>query len=101
MRRELLRLLAVKPQDYCDRFTFLNLAVWIVTDALSVMADGLFSSRLTTAPVPEGSEIDRMIPIVAEIEQVAYRQNLSLNSRAQISDGSGRRSLLVRRKNLR
>jgi hypothetical protein len=46
-------------------------------------------------------EIDRLIPIVAETEQIVDRRNRRLKSRAQISDGSARRFFVVRRKDLR
>jgi hypothetical protein len=36
-------------------------------------------------------KIDGSIPIVAETEQIADRRNSPLNSRSQISDGSGAR----------
>jgi hypothetical protein len=43
-------------------------------------------------------KIDRLIPIVAETEQIVDRRNWYLKSRAQISDGSARRFFVVRRK---
>jgi hypothetical protein len=46
-------------------------------------------------------EIDRLIPIVAETEQIVDRRNWCLKSRAQVSDGSARRFFAVRRKDLR
>jgi hypothetical protein len=49
----------------------------------------------------EMSEIDRLVPIVAETTQILNCRDFPLNSRAQISDGSGRRFFVVRRKNLR
>jgi len=58
----------------------------MVWDTPFVPIDGLFSSRLATPPVPEGSYINRSIPIVAETEQIPIRVNFPLNSRAEISD---------------
>jgi hypothetical protein len=46
-------------------------------------------------------KIDRSMPIVLETEQIADRRNSSLNSRAQISDGSGIRFFGMRGKKLR
>jgi len=43
-------------------------------------------------------KIDKSLPIVPEAELVADRRNSRLKSRAQISDGSGRRRFVVRRK---
>jgi hypothetical protein len=39
--------------------------------------------------------IDRLMPVVLEIEQILDRENSCLKSRAQISDGSERRFFLV------
>src|SRR5438128_3773466 len=41
------------------------------------------------------------MPIVAETEQIPSRRNSPLNSRAQISDGSGERFFIVLGNNLR
>jgi hypothetical protein len=41
-------------------------------------------------------EIDRLMPIVAETEQIPNRRNSSLNSTAQIADGSERRCFVAR-----
>jgi hypothetical protein len=57
-----------------------------------------FVVRSVTAFSPESSEIDQLIAIVVETEQISNCQNLPLNSRAQISDGSERRSFVVRKK---
>jgi hypothetical protein len=40
-------------------------------------------------------KFDQSLPIVAETEQIPNRRNSPLNSRAQISDGSGRRFIVV------
>jgi hypothetical protein len=41
-------------------------------------------------------KIDRLMPIVAETEQIADRRNLCLKSRARISDVSRKRRIGVR-----
>lgn len=46
-------------------------------------------------------EIGQSMSVVAETEQIADRRNSPLNSRAQFSDGSLRRFLVARRKQLR
>jgi hypothetical protein len=69
--------------------------------AIAVEADGLFTAELITLSWPTTSKIDQLIPIVAETEQIPNRRNSPLNSRAQISDGSGRRFFIASRKNLR
>jgi hypothetical protein len=69
--------------------------------AIAVEADGLFTGGPTTLSRPTTSKIDQLMPIVAETEQIPNRRNSLLKSRAQISDGSGRRFFLVRRKKLR
>ena len=59
-----------------------------------------FSRSLVTVFLENGRQglvdgyqrkIDRLMPIVAETEQIADRRNSPLNSRPQISDGSVRR----------
>lgn len=64
-------------------------------------ADGLIGSLLVSIgwqPSEEG--FDQSMPIVAETVQIPSRRNSSLNSRAQFSDGPGRRFFVVRGKNL-
>jgi len=46
------------------------------------------------------SKIGQLMPIVSETDQIADRQNFSLNSRAQISDGSARRFFGVSKRRL-
>jgi hypothetical protein len=64
-------------------------------------ADGIFVAIQSQSFFREMSKIDRSMPIVAETQQILNRRNSPLNSRAEISDGSGRRFFVVRRKNLR
>jgi hypothetical protein len=47
------------------------------------------------------SKIGRSMSIVAETEQIAYRRNWCLKSRAQFSDRLARRFFVGCRKNLR
>jgi hypothetical protein len=54
-------------------------------------ADGIFPGDAARCMLDESQRIDRSIPIVTETEQIADRRNSSLNSRAQISDGSAAR----------
>jgi hypothetical protein len=63
-------------------------------------ADGLIGGLLVSIgwrPSEEG--FDQSMPIVAETKQIPSRRNSSSNSRAQISDGSGRRFFIVCGKN--
>jgi hypothetical protein len=46
-------------------------------------------------------KIDQLMSIVTETEQIADRRNYRLNSRAQISDGSGTRFFSALGKSLR
>src|SRR5437764_13604870 len=55
--------------------------------SLTVFSAGEPMARLSAGR----AESNRSMPIVAETEQIADRRNSSLNSRAQISDGSARR----------
>jgi hypothetical protein len=64
-------------------------------------ADGIIHWRALIAFSMIFKKIDRLMPIVAETEQIADRRNLCLKSRAQFSDGSERRFFVARRKNLR
>jgi hypothetical protein len=66
-----------------------------------VGSDGLFWVMRRSCVIDEFEKIDRLVPIAAETRQLADRQNFSLKSTAQISDGSWRRVFLARRKNLR
>jgi hypothetical protein len=64
-----------------------------------VARDGIFPAAQIGTCRMATSMIDQSMPIVAETEQIAERRNSPLNSRAQISDGSGRRFFIVCRKN--
>ena len=66
--------------------------------ASAVEADGLLQPSRQRYRGRRPRKIDQLMPIVAEIEQISSRRNSRLKSRAQISDGSGRRFFLVRRK---
>jgi hypothetical protein len=59
-------------------------------------ADGLSFAKPTWLFSSEIAKIDRLVPIVAETEQILNRRIFSLKSRAQISDGSGRRCFIMR-----
>jgi hypothetical protein len=61
-------------------------------------ADGLLSGAMPNVRVPEKRKIDQSMSIVAETEQIAYRQKSCLKSRAQFSDGLARRFFVGRRK---
>ncbi len=61
-------------------------------------ADGLLSGAMPNVRVPEKRKIDQLMSIVAETEQIAYRQKSCLKSRAQFSDGLARRFFVGRRK---
>jgi hypothetical protein len=50
---------------------------------------------------PSAKKIDRLMPIVVEIDKIPNRRNSPLNSRARFSDGSGIRFFRMREKNLR
>jgi hypothetical protein len=60
--------------------------------------DGIFQRHVTPAAIDEVKKTDRSIPIVSETEQIGDCRNSPLKSRAQISDGSGGRFFVVRRK---
>jgi hypothetical protein len=62
--------------------------------------DGLFAASARAASIRQIFKIDQLMPIVAEGEQIADRQNSYLKSRAQIFDGSGRRFFVGCRKEL-
>jgi hypothetical protein len=64
-------------------------------------ADGLFRQADKVALGAEFEKIDRSPPIVAEIELTPNGRNSLLKSGARISDGSGRRFFVVRKKYLR
>jgi hypothetical protein len=57
-----------------------------------------WSDAIILAEIPK---TDRLIRIVGETQQIPNRRISPLNSRAQISDGSGRRFFVVRGKSLR
>jgi hypothetical protein len=59
------------------------------------------SASRSCVSLVELQKIDRSLAIVLETEQTADRPNLCLKSRAQISDGPGRRSFIAHGKNLR
>jgi hypothetical protein len=59
-----------------------------------------FASGSELGSLPGLTKIDRLMPIVAETEQIPNRPNFPLKSKAQIFDGSGRRFFVVRGKNL-
>jgi hypothetical protein len=63
-------------------------------------ADGLFSPSPRRHSHEITSGIDQSTPIVVETEQISNRRNSPLNSRAEISDGLGKRFFVVCRKNL-
>jgi hypothetical protein len=69
--------------------------------ASAVEADGLLQPSRQRYRGRRPRKIDQLMPIVAEIEQIPSRRNSRLKSRAQISDGSGRRLFIARGKNLR
>ena len=58
----------------------------------------LFVAKPMTRYLAGVLKIGRSMAIVAETERIPNRRNSPLNSRAQISDGSGRRFLMVRQK---
>jgi hypothetical protein len=60
--------------------------------------DGLFSDRGDPITLVKTPKIVPSMPIVSETERLANWRNSPLNSKAQISDGSGRRFFVVRRK---
>lgn len=73
-----------------------------VANAIVVEADGLFCSRADKAVAAEDAEkIDQSMPIVAGTDPILNRRNFLLNSRAQISDGSGGRFVVVCKNDLR
>jgi hypothetical protein len=59
------------------------------------IADGLFGRLETPLLWRTPRKIDRPISKVFETEQIADRRNSPLDSRARISDGSGRRFFVV------
>jgi hypothetical protein len=61
-------------------------------------ADGLLSGAMPNVRVPEKRKIDQLMSIVAETEQIAYRQKSCLKSKAQISDGSEGRFFAAQRR---
>jgi hypothetical protein len=65
------------------------------TTSRDTTADGLFSAKRIAPLSPQISEIDQLMPIVAETEQIPNRRNSPLNSRAQISDGPRRRFFIA------
>jgi hypothetical protein len=67
---------------------------------VTASADGLFFDWSDAIILAETPKIDRLILIVCETEPILNRRISSLNSRARISDGMGRRFFIVRRKNL-
>jgi hypothetical protein len=64
------------------------------------MVTVFFAYARTAALSLRRSQIGQSIPIVAENEEIADRLNSRLKLRAQISDESARRFLVVRRNNL-
>ena len=60
----------------------------------------LAGERMTTWSVAM-PEIGRLIPVVAETEQIRNRGNCLVKSRAQVFDGSARRFFVVHGKTLR
>jgi hypothetical protein len=71
------------------------------TEAHFAIADGLFWARLVTRLSQAIPKVGQTIPIVAETDQIANRGIFRLKSRAQISDGSGRRFFVAGMKSLR
>src|ERR1700722_5306075 len=67
------------------------------TDQRFAIADGLFWQAVDAGLAEELEKNRQSIAIVAETEQIADRRNSCLKSRAHISEGSGSRSLVVRR----
>jgi hypothetical protein len=63
--------------------------------------DGLFRAPATPPFSRDFLEIGRLIPKVAETEQISNRRNSPLNSRAKVPNGSGGRCFVVRKKNIR
>jgi hypothetical protein len=59
-----------------------------------------FGRNSAAVRAADSERIDQWMPIVRETERALNQRNSSLNSRAEISDGSGRRFFVVRRKNL-
>jgi hypothetical protein len=66
-----------------------------IAHASSTMRDGLFRAQTDNAVLAADLKTDRLMPIVAETERIPNRPNSTLDSRAQISDGSGRRFFLL------
>jgi hypothetical protein len=65
-----------------------------------VALDGILPTTQIETDRMRTSRFDRPMPIVAETEQIADRRNSCLESRAQISDGSGARCLSFHGKKL-
>jgi hypothetical protein len=59
-----------------------------------------FGRNSAAVRAADSERIDQWMPIFRETERALNQRNSSLNSRAEISDGSGRRFFVVRRKNL-
>jgi hypothetical protein len=72
----------------------------LANDSGGRVVDSLVTVFFWELPVRLGrrpsEKLDRLIPIVAETEQIVDRRNWCLKSRAQISDGSARRFFVVR-----
>jgi hypothetical protein len=72
----------------------------LAKDSGGRVVDSLVTVFFWELPVRLGrrpsEKIDRLIPIVAETEQIVGHRNWCLKSRAQISDGSAGRFFVVR-----